>query len=165
MDCYPPVKRHVHHGSYRHRCPPTCLCAREVHITAPDQLAPLKLTHPGGWSRSGEAKHQFPWNSAELWLALEHPRRSTSSENRPNKGKHFMFDCTATGCHPNLKVGSTIVALLCGDSTTTWLGSGAWRILKCLCFLDFLDRHCQETLGTCHAQQECETHVVLSTTC
>jgi hypothetical protein len=93
-----------------------CILTRQV------QLAPLKLIRPGGvWLDLATRLQHFPWNGAELWLALERARgRSNCHQNRRNKGKDFMFDCTATGCHPNLKPGSTIVALLCGDSRTTW---------------------------------------------
>jgi len=95
-----------------------------VHINAPGAVGAAQAHSPRGvcLDRATRLQH-FPWNGAELWLALvpwSARGRSNYHQNRRNKGKDFMFDCTATGCYPNLKPGSTIVALLCGDSRTTW---------------------------------------------
>jgi hypothetical protein len=67
--------------------------------TAPNCGLPWKHTR-GGQRRARAISHQFPLNT-------------------PQQGqKDSMFDCTATACHPNLKPGSTIVALLCGVART-----------------------------------------------
>ena len=87
MPAVGPVKRHVHH--LRATCDarePVCL-----HENTPGELAPLKLIRPGGfvsiWAKRW--KH-FPWNGAELWLALVHARRSAREichRNPLNQGR------------------------------------------------------------------------------
>lgn len=87
MPAVGPVKRHVHH--LRATCDarePVCL-----HENTPGELAPLKLIRPGGfvsiWAKRW--KH-FPWNGAELWLALVHAKRSAREichRNPLNQGR------------------------------------------------------------------------------
>ena len=49
------------------------------------------------------------------WCTREAVSEQDQQSKCPRPGQeYFMFDCTATACHPNLKPGSTIVALLCG---------------------------------------------------
>jgi hypothetical protein len=118
MPAVGPVKRHVHH--LRATCDarePVCL-----HENTPGELAPPKLIRPGALSRSARDGSTFlgtapscglPWCTSEAVSQGDQPSKS------PQPGqKDFMFDCTATACHPNLKPGSTIVALLCGDART-----------------------------------------------
>lgn len=84
MPAVGPVKRHVHHG--RATCDarePVCL-----HEKTPGELAPLKLIRLGALLDLGKRLQHFPWNGAELWLALVYTRggqRARSAVEMPSK--------------------------------------------------------------------------------